>query len=122
MTMTSGQSMFGFFGRTAGTFLAMVFSIVIWYIVDLKTAGAIVILWFFIFMEMYCFLKFPKFISIWLITIVTQVLIIGTFVSACGNSNRLYLTPLGYELQVRKLGLKAASARSVLLPPCVSLC
>jgi hypothetical protein len=32
MTMTSGQSMFGFFGRVAGTTLAMVFSIVIWYV------------------------------------------------------------------------------------------
>lgn len=30
--MTSGQSMFGFFGRVAGTTLAMVFSIVIWYV------------------------------------------------------------------------------------------
>lgn len=31
MTMTSGQSMFGFFGRIMGTFLAAVFSIVSWY-------------------------------------------------------------------------------------------
>ena len=30
--MTSGQSMFGFFGRVAGTTLAMVFSILIWYV------------------------------------------------------------------------------------------
>jgi hypothetical protein len=42
MTMTSGQSMFGFFGRLMGTFLAAVFSIVIWYIVDQKTPGIIV--------------------------------------------------------------------------------
>lgn len=42
--MTSGQSIFGFFGRVAGTFLAAVFSIVIYYIVDGKTAGVIVIL------------------------------------------------------------------------------
>lgn len=34
MSMTSGQSVFGFFGRVAGTALAAVFSIVIWYIVD----------------------------------------------------------------------------------------
>lgn len=33
MTMTSGQSTFGFFGRVAGTTVAMVTSIIIWYIV-----------------------------------------------------------------------------------------
>lgn len=92
MTITSGQSMFGFFGRVAGTTLSMIASIVIWYIVDQKTPGVIVMLWFFIFLEMFFFLKFPRFISVWLVTIVTQVLIIG------------------YELQVRKLGIAAASA------------
>jgi hypothetical protein len=49
-------------------------------------------LWFFIFLEMYFFLKFPRLIAIFLICIVTQVLIIG------------------YELQVRKIGVAAASA------------
>ncbi|TAQ84624.1 hypothetical protein B7494_g7055 [Chlorociboria aeruginascens] len=92
MNMTSGQSMFGFFGRIAGTALSMVNSIIIWYIVDQKTAGVIVMLWFFIFLEMYLFLKFPKFLPVWLITIVTQVLIIG------------------YELQVHKIGIAAASS------------
>jgi hypothetical protein len=87
MTITSGQSMFGFFGRIGGTSLSMVFSIVIWYIVDQKTPGVIVMLWFFIFLEMYFFLQFPRFIAVWLVTIVTQVLIIG------------------YELQVRKIGI-----------------
>lgn len=76
--MTSGQSMFGFFGRVVGTFLAAVFSIVIWYIVDQKTPGVIVFLWLFIFLEMYFFLRFPRFIPVWLVAIVTQVLIIGT--------------------------------------------
>jgi len=83
--------MFGFFGRVGGTTLSMVFSIAIWYIVDQKTPGVIVMLWFFIFLEMYFFLKFPRFIAVWLVTIVTQVLIIG------------------YELQVRKIGIAAAS-------------
>ncbi|KAF4637953.1 hypothetical protein G7Y89_g102 [Cudoniella acicularis] len=92
MTMTSGQSIFGFFTRIGGTALSMVFSFVIWYIVDQKTPGVIVFLWFFIFLEMYFFLKFPRFIAVWLICIVTQVLIIG------------------YELQVRKIGIVAASA------------
>ena len=67
----------------------MVFSIVIWYIVDQKTPGVIVFLWLFIFLEMYFFIKFPRFIAIFLVCIVTQVLIIG------------------YELQVRKIGLAA---------------
>ncbi|KAK6584933.1 hypothetical protein PZA11_003157 [Diplocarpon coronariae] len=92
MTMTSGQSVFGFFGRVAGTSLAMVFSIVMWYIPNQNTAGIIVFLWLFIFLEMYFFIKFPRFIPIWLVCIVTQVLIIG------------------YELQVRKIGIAAASA------------
>lgn len=87
MTMTSGQSLFGFFGRVAGTAVAMVLSIVIWYIVDQKTPGIIVFLWLVIFCSMYFFLKFPRFIPVSLISIVTLVLIIG------------------YELQVRKIGI-----------------
>jgi hypothetical protein len=92
MSMTSGQTIFGFFGRIMGTTLSVIFSIVIWYIVDQKTAGVIVMLWFFIFLEMYFFLKFPRFIRIWLVCIVTQILIIG------------------YELQVRRIGIKASTA------------
>jgi hypothetical protein len=92
MSMTSGQSIFGFCGRIMGTTLSMIFSIVIWYIVDQKPAGVIVMLWFFIFLEMYFFLRFPRFISIWLVCIITQVLVVG------------------YELQVKKIGIKAASA------------
>ncbi|TVY38822.1 Uncharacterized protein LSUB1_G004247 [Lachnellula subtilissima] len=92
MTMTSGQSIFGFLCRMGGTFAAMVLSIIIWYIPDHKTSGVIVILWFFIFLEMYFFLKHPRFMAVWLISIVTEVLIIG------------------YELQVRKIGLAAATS------------
>jgi hypothetical protein len=83
--------MFGFFGRVAGTTLAMVASFVIWYIVDQKTPGVVVMLWLFIFVEMYLFLKLPRFVSVWLVAMVTQVLIVG------------------YELQVRKIGVAAAS-------------
>ncbi|TEY76302.1 hypothetical protein BOTCAL_0060g00130 [Botryotinia calthae] len=92
MTMTSGQSIFGFLARVGGTALAMVTSIVIWYIVDQKTPGVIVMLWFFIFLEMYLFLKFPRLIPAWLVFIVTQVLIVG------------------YELQVRKIGIVASTS------------
>ncbi|KAH8668209.1 hypothetical protein BGZ60DRAFT_377054 [Tricladium varicosporioides] len=92
MTMTSGQSIFGFLMRVGGTALSMVFSFIIWYIVDEKTPGIIVFLWLFIFLEMYLFLKFPRFIAVWIVCIVTQVMIIG------------------YELQVRKIGVAAATA------------
>ena len=87
--MTSGQSIFGFIGRVIGTAIAMVCSLVIWYIVDQKTPGILVMLWLFVFLEMYFFIKFPRFIAIFLISIVTQILIIG------------------YELQVRKIGIAA---------------
>ena len=92
MTITAGQSVFGIFTRTCGTALSMVFSIIIWYIVDAKTPGVIAILWFFIFIEYYFFLKFPRFLPVWLICIITQVLIIG------------------YELQVEVLGVVASAA------------
>ena len=58
----------------------------IWYIVDGKTPGIIVLLFLFTFFEFYFVLKYPKFIVIALLSMVTQVLIVG------------------YELQVRKVG------------------
>ncbi len=90
--MTSGQSIFGFLARIAGTSISMVSSIAIWYIVGQNIPGIIVFLWLYIFLLMYFFLKQPRFIAVWIISIVTTVLIIG------------------YELQVRKIGIKAASA------------
>ncbi|SPO06922.1 uncharacterized protein DNG_09616 [Cephalotrichum gorgonifer] len=90
MTITSGQSIFGFFSRVAGTCLAMIFSLIIWYIVDQKTPGVIVFLWLFIFIEYY-FFKFPRYIPAVMITITTQIII------------------LGYELQVRQLGETVAT-------------
>ncbi|ELR07383.1 hypothetical protein VC83_06608 [Pseudogymnoascus destructans] len=92
MNMTSGEAIFGFLGRMLGTFIAAISSLVIWYIVGEKTPGVLVFLWLFIFLEMYFFLKFPRFLTIWLVIIVTQVMVIA------------------YELQVKKIGIKAASA------------
>ena len=92
MTMTSGQSVYGFLLRTGGTALAMVLSIVIWYIVDAKTPGVLVMLWLFVFVEYYFFLKYPRFLPAWLVCIITQVLIIG------------------YELQVQVIGIGASIA------------
>ncbi|KAJ4287454.1 hypothetical protein N0V88_007640 [Collariella sp. IMI 366227] len=93
MTPTSGQSFFGFLCRIGGTVAAMVFSFIIWYIVDERVPGAIVFLWFSIFINYYFFLKFPRLLPAVLISIITQVLIIG------------------YELQVITIG-KAASERT----------
>ncbi|KAL7944133.1 hypothetical protein V8C42DRAFT_353954 [Trichoderma barbatum] len=91
MTITTGQSVFGFLCRLGGTCLAMVFSIIIWYIVDQKTPGVIVFLWLFIFIEYY-FIKFPRFASAVIITIITQIVIIG------------------YELQVQQIGKTVATS------------
>ena len=65
-------------------------SIACWYIVDGKTGGVLPILWLFITVEFYFVVKFPRFVIIAILSMVTQVLIIG------------------YELEVRKLGLKVS--------------
>ncbi|KAB5513350.1 hypothetical protein GE09DRAFT_632228 [Coniochaeta sp. 2T2.1] len=92
MTMTSGQSIFGFLCRVGGTVLAMIFSYIVWYIVDEKTPGVIVFLWLSLFIDFYFLIKFPRFTPAVLIMIVTQCLIIG------------------YELQVRRIGILAAAS------------
>ncbi|KAI9810541.1 MAG: hypothetical protein M1827_006214 [Pycnora praestabilis] len=92
MTTTAGASTFGFFGRLAGTTVAMVMSLVNYYIVDGKTAGIIVFLWVFLFFGFYVVLKFPRWSVAAVLGMVTQVLIIG------------------YELEVRKIGKKIATS------------
>lgn len=57
MTRTAGQSTWSFALRILGTFVAMVASYIIWYIVDGKTAGVIVFLWLWIFLAFYILLK-----------------------------------------------------------------
>ena len=68
----------------------MIFSYIIWYIVAEHLAGVIVFLWFFTFLDFYFILRFPRFIPAVIIVIVTQILIVG------------------YELQVRTIGLALA--------------
>ncbi|TWU70766.1 hypothetical protein ED733_000423 [Metarhizium rileyi] len=92
MTITSGQSVFGFFCRVGATSLAMVSSLAIWYIPDQKTPGIIAFLWLSILIEYY-FIKFPRLKSPVIITVTTQLVIVG------------------YELQVGKLG-EAVATRS----------
>ncbi|KAL2160454.1 hypothetical protein VTH06DRAFT_1142 [Thermothelomyces fergusii] len=90
MSMTSGQSVFGLLCRIGGTVIAMCLSLVIWYIVNEHVPGVIVFLWLSIFISYYFFLKFPRFLPAILITIITQVLVIG------------------YELQVLTIGKEAS--------------
>jgi hypothetical protein len=78
--------------RVGGTVFAMATSLVIWYIVNEHRAGVIVFLWMFIFVEFYFFLKYMRFIPAVIVTIITQVLIIG------------------YEIQVLTIGAQLAEA------------
>ncbi|KZF26963.1 hypothetical protein L228DRAFT_258315 [Xylona heveae TC161] len=90
MTPTSGASLFGFFTRVSGTLVAAIMSYVIWYIVAGKTGGIITMLGFFTAIEYYFWIKYPRFVMILIIGVVTQILIVG------------------YELQVRKIGEQLA--------------
>ena len=45
MSPTSGQSMFGFIARIAATVVSLALSLIVWYIVDGKTAGVIIFLY-----------------------------------------------------------------------------
>lgn len=92
MTTTAGSGVFGFFGRIVGTAIAMCTSLVIWYIVDGHPAGVIVFIFVFVFVEFYFLMKYPRFTVVAIISVVTQVLIVG------------------YELEVKKLGTVAATS------------
>ncbi|KAI0020868.1 hypothetical protein F4780DRAFT_315402 [Xylariomycetidae sp. FL0641] len=92
MTRTSGQSLFGFFCRVIGTVIAMVFSLIAWYIVDQKTPGILVFMYLFLGLTTYFVVKYPQFIPASLICMVTLVMIIG------------------YELQVRVIGAQLAES------------
>ncbi|KAI2642921.1 hypothetical protein GGS21DRAFT_198709 [Xylaria nigripes] len=86
MTQTSGQSIYGFFCRIFGTFVALVFSLITWYIVDEKVPGIFVFLYIFMAISIYFLLKLPQFIPAVMICMITQILVVG------------------YELQVFKIG------------------
>ncbi|MCJ1310085.1 hypothetical protein MMC25_003746 [Agyrium rufum] len=94
MTVTTGSGVFGFMGRVGGTFIAMCLSFIIWYISGGRgaTSGVLLLLFFAIAFELYFLLKIPRFTPVVIITMVTQVLI------------------LGYELEVRKIGVQLATS------------
>lgn len=92
MSPSTGQSLRNFFLRAGGTCIAMICSFIAWYIVDGKTAGVIVM--FFIFMHPFAWIKLkkPAYIPVAMIGQITMSLIIG------------------YELQVRTLGVAVATS------------
>jgi hypothetical protein len=92
MTPTSGQSVFGFILRFAGTFIAMLLAWVIYYVAgDGKAPGILVLYWFFVACIFYIPLKRPPLTMLGIITNVTITLIIG------------------YELEAQKLGPEVLS-------------
>lgn len=92
MSPTSGQSIFSFVLRIVGTTIAMVTSLLCWYIPDQKTPGVIVFLFLFVSCAFYVPIKIFRFRVVGIISIVTTTMIIG------------------YELQVRKLGETIATS------------
>ncbi|KAF1921458.1 hypothetical protein BDU57DRAFT_544942 [Ampelomyces quisqualis] len=92
MTPTAGQSVFQFVLRIAGTAIAMIVAWLIWYIPGQHTAGILVFLFIFVAMGFYVPLKRMDLVIAGLISVVTATMIVG------------------YELQVRKIGITAATA------------
>jgi hypothetical protein len=92
MTPTAGQSVFQFVLRIAGTAIAMVVAWLIWYIPGQHTAGILVFLFVFVAIGFYVPLKRIDLVIAGLISVVTATMIVG------------------YELQVRKIGVTAATA------------
>ncbi|KAJ5116868.1 hypothetical protein N7456_001216 [Penicillium angulare] len=92
MNPTSGQTMFGFVARIVATAISLVLSLIVWYIVDGKTAGVIIFLYLANVFEYYFYVKMPQYFGASVIAIVTLNVIVG------------------YELQVRKLGITEAES------------
>lgn len=72
----------------------MVLALISWYIVDEHIPGIIVFYSLFIMCIQYGFLKYPMFIPAWMISMVTLTMIIG------------------YQLQVKKIGIAVAESNS----------
>ena len=92
MTPTAGQSIFSFVLRILGTVVAMLCAWLVWYIPGHKTPGILVFLWVFVSIGHWVPLKRIDLVVAGLISIVTCTMIVG------------------YELQVRKLGIAVAES------------
>ena len=94
MTMTTGSGAFGLFARVVGTVVATACALLIWYIAGGQGfPGAVIpVLFMFLFLEYYAFIFYQQYIVVVIITLVTQILIIG------------------YELEAGKIGPERISA------------
>ena len=95
MTQAAGSGMYGQFIRFGGTAVAMVVAYLVWYIPDQQTAGIIVFAGIAMFLYHHTFLRNPGNPVVPMIGMVTVMLIVG------------------YELQVRKIGILLSGRSSV---------
>ncbi|KAH8725865.1 hypothetical protein GQ44DRAFT_680675 [Phaeosphaeriaceae sp. PMI808] len=91
MTPTAGQSIFQFILRIGGTAVATIVAWLIWYIPGQHTVGILVFVWFFVAIGFYVPLKRIDLVIVGLISVVTATMIVG------------------YELQLRKIGVTAST-------------
>lgn len=92
MTPTAGQSIFQFVLRIGGTAVAMVVAWLMWYIPGQHTPGILVFVFIFVAIGFYIPLKRFDLVIVGIVSVVTVTMIVG------------------YELQVRKLGVAASTA------------
>ncbi|KAK7894782.1 hypothetical protein LTR67_005521 [Exophiala xenobiotica] len=103
MTQTAGSGMYGQFLRIFGTFLAMTFSYIDWYIVDGHSAGVIVFVGITMFLYHYLLITKPDDPVIPMIGMITIMLIVG------------------YELQVKKVGIAISESNGQVFHPIYEL-
>ncbi|KAL5339387.1 MFS transporter [Aspergillus crustosus] len=92
MSPTSGQTLLGFVTRILVTVASLALALMVWYIPDQKTAGVIVFLYLANVFEYYFYITKPQIFGPSVISIVTLNVIVG------------------YELQIRKLGLEVGTS------------
>lgn len=103
MTQSAGSGIYGQFLRFGGTALAMVAAYIDWYIVDQHTAGIIVFVGITMFLYHFPLVKDPSNPVIPMIGMVTVILIVG------------------YELQVRKIGVEISTSNGQVYHPLYEL-
>ena len=91
MSIDAGHNVFEFTMRVAGTLVAICFSMLIWYVCDQKIAAIIPVQFIYLFCGFYFVIKYPLYLRAAIISIMSSILLIG------------------YELQVRKLGIASAT-------------
>ena len=87
--------------------IAMCVSFIIWYVPNEHPAGAIVILWFFTFVESYFLVVHPKHRVLIIFAIVTQGNV--DHPSCMATRSETLVLIIGYELEVKRVGVKVRS-------------